>query len=89
LNCMLLFLSMFAYLFLVLQFFNRAGRTFLGLPREAHIVGAFLIMAVSIYLGSSAYRCPVCNQPPWAPMNGGRGVALDPPECPMCGARFK
>jgi hypothetical protein len=89
LRCMAMVLAMFVYTYILLAFAQRHGSTLLGLPLQAHFIGAFVVMGISIFAGSKIYRCPVCSQAPWAQSAGRRGVDLDPAECPICGARFR
>ncbi len=53
------------------------------------IMTGFVLLGVGIAFTGFTYRCPVCNQPPWTSMGGGRGVSLDPPDCPTCHARLR
>jgi hypothetical protein len=53
---------------------------------EVVIPGALLLGG--LVFGLLTYRCPACGRMPLRSVGGDEGPALDPTECPSCGARL-
>jgi hypothetical protein len=78
--------SIIVFISLVL-FFGGVILNYFGITFINHMVSAFLGFLVFNIGGYIYYRCPNCDEIPYA--IGGEGVAIKPKSCSKCGAKFR